>query len=172
MDPTEFVDSIQHLRYEIPDHISPEFAPFLAKILTIDPTERISLDAMLQEPWCKGTPIHPTFAMQQIALPDSITPADCWDALEEMTEEKIHIMDAETAPNDSIKRMAKCRYPAKDIKFCVSYKQTEPGMAFLLFELREGEAWELYKIIHAVKHYLLEDKTDKDKTDKEKTDKD
>jgi len=167
-DPTEFVDSIQHLRYDMPAHISKEFADFLAKILTIDAEERISLEAMLDEPWCKGTPIHPTFAQQHITLPDTITPEECWDALEEVTEEKIHVHECDV-PNDSVKRMAKCRYPAKDIKFAVSYKQTEPGMASLDFELREGEAWELYKIIHAVKHYLLdsEDKPDKSEEKKE-----
>lgn len=54
--------------------LSVEFKALLGKILTIEPADRISLEAMKQEPWCKGTPIHPTFAQQQIPLPDSITP--------------------------------------------------------------------------------------------------
>jgi len=37
------------------------------------------------------------------------------------------------------------------MKFTVAYNVNDEGLASLDFDLKEGEAWELYKVIHDVK---------------------
>lgn len=156
-DPDEFVKSIMEAKFQIPHSMSPELAYLLQKILRSPPEKRLTLDQILQEPWCKGTKLLPTLQTEYIYLDASTKPVDsnaCWTALKDVTTGYIHMMEHPPPPNEPTAiRMVKCYYPKKEVKFTILNKVEEEG-PFLQFNLKQGEGFDFHRMVNKTKAKL------------------
>lgn len=166
-EPDEFIKSVQQVRYEIPSNISPELSNLLQKILRVDPEKRLSIEQILQEPWCKGTKLLPTLQMERVYLDSSVDAAACWQALKDVTASfSIHVMEHPPPPNESRAlskllhsfqlthlEMMRSFYPKKEVKFTVLY-MIEDDRKILQFNLKQGEGFDFHKMVSKIKVQL------------------
>lgn len=154
-EPDEFIKSVQQARYEIPPNISPELSNLLQKILRVDPEKRLTIEQILQEPWCKGTKLLPTLQMERVYLDSSVDAAACWQALKDATANfNIHVMEHPPPPNElRALKMMRSFYPKKEVKFTVLY-MIEDGRKILQFNLKQGEGFDFHKMVNKIKVQL------------------
>eukprot|EP01117_Protostelium_nocturnum_P013427 TRINITY_DN5007_c0_g1_i1.p1 TRINITY_DN5007_c0_g1~~TRINITY_DN5007_c0_g1_i1.p1 ORF type:complete len:859 (-),score=265.14 TRINITY_DN5007_c0_g1_i1:108-2684(-) len=154
-DPNEFIDAIQNLNYELPFHLSMEVKHLFQRILQPNPEERITLEEMLEHPWCQGLEVHPSLISQIYPIDETLDPTDCWRLLKEITQEmNIHFLDSPPLPEESatILKGCKCTRLEKELRFTIWLKVEKDSSRFLEFDLKSGESIQLKNTVEKIKH--------------------
>lgn len=149
--PNEFCQKIQTADFELPDFLSAHVKDLISKILKVDPEERLSLDQILEHPWCKGTATQPNLVSQKLSVNSSVDNELHWNLLKDVCQDlDIHVLEA---PHDEHpdKRILKCTYLPKDLKFVASLSKHGEEPNFLEFNLKEGESREFRICVDRIK---------------------
>jgi len=156
-DPKEFVDSIRNLKYEIPDHLSPEVINLLTKILRTEPEKRLPIDLIKLEPWCAGSKLQPTLLQERIYLEPWVDWEMVSSALSKVGQKHIHMLDHIPPPTEPLAHaLVKCLYPAKEVKFNIMFKvdPERDDQTWIEFNLKQGESMDFYKIVNRIRKKL------------------